>query len=195
MVASASQGLAPLGALLARDPEAREARGWFYQLARPQILAHGGAVEGVPWSETPAEHSVVAGWGELGAAQWQALREQEGALAAIPLEHPLGADARWLRAAWRAEIGDASEAGLLLDPLLARGADRVEWYVTRARAHARAGEVAPALGALTEMVWAAGRRPIASAWRRQAVDLLSSLAPDPEWDAWRASLVGVLGSN
>src|SRR4029453_8712968 len=77
LVASASQGMAPLGALLVRDPEALEARGRFYQLARPQILARGGAGGGVPWTETPAERSVVAGWGYLGAARWEALRGEE----------------------------------------------------------------------------------------------------------------------
>jgi spermidine synthase len=196
LVASASQGMAPLAALLARNPDAAEARGQFYQLARPQVLASRRPVEGVPWTETPFERSVVAGWGSLGAADWNALRAGDGALAAIPLEHPLGPDARWLRAAWRAEIGDASEAreaGALLDGLIARGADRVEWYVTRARAHAREGAVTPALGALTEMVLVAGGRPIPGAWRRQAVDLLRSLEPEPQWEPWRENLLHALG--
>jgi spermidine synthase len=195
LAASASQGIAPLGALLSRDPDAAEARGWFYQLVRPQVLASGNPVEGVPWTETPAEHSVVAGWRRLAAGAWEALRADDAALAAVPLTHPLGADAVWLRAAWRAEIGDAHEAGELLDALLARGANRVEWYVTRARAHAREGAVVPALGALTEMLLSAGGQPIPGAWRREAVDLLRSLAPDPEWELWRAALIQTLGDR
>src|SRR5687767_15832075 len=93
-----------------------------YQRARGEIFS-GKSAE-VSWTETPAEHAVVTGWRDLGAGAWESLRDREDALAAIPLEHPLGADARWLRAAWRAQIGDAREAGALLDELIARGADR-----------------------------------------------------------------------
>ena len=184
--------MALLALLDHEDPNASEARGWFYQLSRARIVAQRGF--DVPeWKETPAERSVAAGWRNLGAGAWDALRASEGALAGIPLEHPLGADARWLRAAWRAQIGDAREAGALLDGLIARGADRPEWYLTRAQAHARANESTPALGAFTELVLAAGGRPLAEIWRRQAVDLLRALALDPEWESWRASLIGALG--
>ncbi len=197
MVASASHGAVPLLALLDHeDPNAVEARGRFYQLARARILA--GGPHGVLWTETPAERSVVAGWRSLGESAWDSLRAAEDELAQIPLAHPLGPDARWLRAAWRAQIGDvreAREAGELLDGSIARGADRPEWYLTRAQAHAREGAPTAALGAITEMKLASGNRPIAAAWRRQAVDLLRALAPDPEWEPWRASLIGALGSD
>jgi spermidine synthase len=145
--------------------------------------------------DTPAESAILASWQNLEAGAWEALRGEESALAAIPLEDPLGADARWLRAAWRAQIGDAREAGALLDDLIARGADRVEWYVTRAQAHARAGEATAALGAITEMMIASGNRPIAPIWQRQAAELLKSLAVEPEWEPWRAGLAGALGGS
>ena len=60
--------------------------------------------------------------------------------------------------------------------------------------HGPVGLSTPALGALTEMVTAAGGRQIASAWRRQAVALLRSLAPDPQWATWRDSLIAALDS-
>ncbi len=42
---------------------------------------------------------------------------------------------------------------------------------------------------------AAGNRTIPAAWRRQAIDLLRALAPDPQWDQWRASIVAALGAG
>ena len=132
--------------------------------SRAHYLA--GSVEredAVPWQPTAAEQSVVAGWRQLGSGAWEALRAADAALAAIPIEHPLGPDARWLRAAWRAQIGARTtlrEAGAWLDGLLTRGADRSEWY---SRAHRRMRAKArrrAALGALTEMLLAAGNRPI-----------------------------------
>jgi predicted membrane-bound spermidine synthase len=193
MLASRRAGPVVLLALLNHeDPNAAEARGWFYQLERPYIIDQR-PFEIVEWKETPAERAVVAGWRSVGAGAWEVLRAEEDALAAIPLDHPLGADARWLRGAWRAQIGDAHEAGALLDELIARGAERVEWYVTRAQAHAREGDATAALGAITEMLIASGNRPLAPVWRHQASELLRSLAVAAEWASWRASLLGALG--
>ncbi len=194
MVTSTRAGPVALLALLHHeDPDAFEARGWFYQLMRPRILAQRVVDVAEGWIETPVERAVVAGWRNLATKAWDALRAADGALAEIPLEHPLGADARWLRAAWRAQIGDARESGELLDGLIARGADRPEWYVTRARAHAREGAATAALGALTELMIANGNRPIADPWRQEVLDQLRALAPDPEWEEWRASLIAALG--
>jgi predicted Zn-dependent protease len=95
--------------------------------------------------------------------------------------------------AWRAQIGDAREAGALLDELIARGADRVEWYVTRAQAHAREGDAPAALAAIVEMMIASGNRPLAPLWQHSAAELLKSLAVEPEWEPWRAGLAGALG--
>jgi hypothetical protein len=174
------------------DPNAAEARGWFYQLSRRRIIEQQ-PFDVLEWAETPEERAVVAGWRSLGAGEWEKLRAEEDALGAIPLDDPLGADARWLRAAWRAQIGDAHEAGVMLDALIARGADRVEWYLTRAQAHAREGDATAALGAITEMMIASGNRALAPIWQRSAAELLRSLSVAPEWEAWRASLVGALG--
>jgi hypothetical protein len=194
MIASLQSGPVALLALLNHeDANAAEARGWFYQLSRSRIIAQQ-PFRVSEWTETPAERAVVAGWRHLGASGWEALRAEEDALAAIPLAHPLGADARWLRAAWRAQVGDAREAGALLDDLIARGADRVEWYLTRAQAHAREGDATAALGAITEMMIASGNRELAPIWQRSAAELLRGLAVAPEWEEWRASLVAVLGS-
>jgi spermidine synthase len=199
LVGSARYGVQPLVEALQRDPSSREARGRFYQLVRANYLA--GNVEGedaLPWRPAAAEKSVVAGWRRLGSRQWEALRAGDALLASIPIDDPLGPDARWLRAAWRIQIGnadDAREAGAWLDGLLTRGADRSEWYLTRAQAHAREGAATAALGALTEMLLAAGNRPIAPIWRGQAVELLRSLEIESEWEGWRASLVGAFGSD
>jgi hypothetical protein len=199
MVASTRQGLRPLLEMLERDHGAPEARGMVYQLLRTQYLAGRiGGDDAKPWQETAAEQSVVAGWWDLGSGSWDALRAADAALASIPLEHPLGADARWLRAAWRAHSGDtedARESGALLDGLLARGADRIEWYLTRAQAHAREGAATHALGALTEMLIAAAGRPIPGVWRRQALEVLGALEPGTEWEAWRASLIETVAAK
>ena len=167
LVSSTREGMAPLVAALERDPASTEARGRFYQLVRAHYIA--GSVEredAVPWKPTPAEQAVVAGWRQLGSEGWETLRRSDAALAAIPIEDPLGPDARWLRAAWRAQIGDARE-----------------------------DSATSALGVLTEMLLAAGNRPIATEWRSQTVALLRSLAIDPEWERWRGSLITEFGSD
>ena len=168
LVASASQGLAPLGgAAHAGSGRRRSARVVLPARAPADPRARCARSTGVPWSETAAERSVVAGWRSLGAARVgcaaRRRRRARGDPARAPARRRCALAARGVARRDRrsARGGRASRPAAR-----ARRRPRRSGTSRAPGRHAREGATTPALGALTEMVLFAGGRPIPGAWRR-----------------------------
>lgn len=171
---------------LAKRPRHPEARAALLELSRDRI-GKGEPVETVvalPLDD--AEWTVVTAWqGSPNAA-----RSLEPQLAAIPLGHPLGRAARWLRADWRLLTGErarALEVVRLADELLGDRPKGNEMLL-RIQALAAAHEFRAALSSLATLGMRAGGTPAS----RRALQILRIIPDTPPLSALRAHAQALL---
>lgn len=134
--------------------------------------------------------AVVEGWRLVRAADFQALRRLEPALAGIDVRHALHQSAAELRVAWRQASGEpalAREALELLDLILARAPGARLKLIQRARLALLAGDTPTCLASLSEIVPALEHRPKPGLVRGTAA-IFRSLPPEAREDARYARL-------
>jgi len=124
------------------------------------------------------------------AGAWQELRSLDPALAGIGIRDLLYPAAARLRIRWRLEVGGAAEAEravALADRLLARRRSHPH-RLLRARAVARAGSPAAALGDLEDLVPTLRRAKARPALARSLLAVLEEIPRDPALAGRRAQL-------
>ena len=151
--ANGSEQSRPSRGCSARDPSALRARAGLLRLQRRALLAGDPYAEALAAGLDAGGASVIEGWRRGAEGGGIELRTLEAELAKVSPRHPLYAEALRLRAAWRLESGEstqAAEALDLLDALIALEGS-AEDLVSRARAAGLAGHPRIALVDLSDV--------------------------------------------
>lgn len=186
--------LRALRAILDAEPDATEARAPLLLQRWSGTAATDGLAPPPRGLPDPAEAAVGAAAEAARDERWSAVREGEAALAAVPPDHPLHAEAQRLRAAWRTASGDpalAAEALGILDPVTVRTATPATFF-SRAEAAAVAGRPEALLSSLEALLQ--GRfRDLESRrrWAYRARRLLDDVPVPDELAAWESVLRAV----
>jgi len=183
--------LAALREALADDPRHVFARAVVLRSAAEELAAGADPARLVEPPLDGAERSVAEAWRavaleDAGAAP-SAAPADDAALAAVPVEHPLFADAQRVRARWRLARGDpaqAREALPLLDRVIRSDPDDL---LLRARLCAAAGDA----GAALDSLWIALRLiggSVDPAGFAAVRETLAAIPPDSAHSGLRAGL-------